>query len=490
MAHLRSSFVFFLAVASRAAGSKLLAVRRSIDSRDMRSRLEEPSVAPNLADNRSIALKSDKARGHPDASASGSLTCMRWTGGTCRYLGCSSERGQGAVCEASYCMCRSGSCADAQGKCVPNSQGDWIGEYSIRFNKPFVPSKPYLGIDDGGGAGRWFGVTGGIEWLAAVSRDDRQWKIAQTPNGRVRMENTKHPGSVLAIYNNRRRSDFMQRQSQRQRNSTRKMSDDDDLWPVLMKREAATPAEATFQIRHTARNGGGYELWDPIEQVSIASADPDTYGDSVVGKGVTECKRESVWTSDPCEGGKQLIGFEPTLPSKVQLNVAHAHIIAISILTWWQVGLIITCCVCTVVCCQSDENDPSSRPLIGHVVNSAQQAMGAREAQANAAKEAFAERIAGLWVLESDAGTFEYEFQKTLCHRMDVHGRAQGSSQWDTKFVGSLTAVNSADVGTLCWEDNDGTKFSLTFQDSTCSGKAKSGRQEVSLTGKRQEAGS
>merc|ERR1719331_2731048 len=43
-------------------------------------------------------------------------------------------------------MCKSGSCADSKGRCIPNSDGEWIGEYAIRFTMPFKSDKPYLGL--------------------------------------------------------------------------------------------------------------------------------------------------------------------------------------------------------------------------------------------------------------------------------------------------------------------------------------------------------
>ena len=55
-----------------------------------------------------------------------------------------------------------------------------------------------------------------------------------------------------------------------------------------MRVEATTPLEATFQVRPTLRNGGGYELWDPQHQVALANADPESWGDVVVERGVTD----------------------------------------------------------------------------------------------------------------------------------------------------------------------------------------------------------
>lgn len=501
-----------LAVVSRAngPGSKLISSRLAPESGDVEKRVDEPRAVPQRADNRSVVLhRADTdSKHHPEAKAAGSLTCMRWTGGSCRHLACREERGPFVTCEAGYCMCKPGTCADARGTCKPNFEGEWLGEYSIRFGKPFLPDRPFLGADkEGGGATGWAGANGGsgaVAWLAAVAASEKQWKIAQTPNGRVRLENTKHPGSVLTIYNNRRRSDFMQRKARHEkknmtadreaRHEKKKMSDDDDLWPVLMKLEAATPLAATFQIVPTMKNGGGYELWDPENDVSLASADPESWGDSVVGLGVTECYQESSWSSDPCEGGRHLIEFDPALPNKAFVKVHHAHIDAIGILTWWQTALLIGCCCCCAICFVSDEDNPNSKPLIVHTINAVGGAVESSREQRRAAEEerarernAFAQKIAGFWVIESEMGNFEYELQKTPVgdgfEGISVHGRAQGISEWDSMFPGQLLL----EVDQLSWDDDSGTKFRLTFRQDTCDGMASAGGKEVSLSGKRSE---
>jgi len=261
---------------------------------------------------------------------------------------------------------------------------------------------------------------------------------------------------------------------------------------MLIKLEAATPLEATFQIRPTMKNGGGYELWDPGTQVSLASADPDGWGDSVVEQGVTECYHKSFWSSDPCDGGRQLVAFEPKLPNDALVGVARSNIEAISILSAWQAWLLVGCFVLCGTCLWCDENDPNSKPLIAHVVSAVstaanRRAEDAREAEVERERErtAFAEKIAGSWVLESDIGTFEYELWKTS-EGMSVHGRAQGTSQWDSTFSGEILAHSSTNEETLCWKDDSGTTFTLEFENERCSGTASAvGGKQVSFVGKR-----
>jgi len=466
--------------------SKLNPSRLTVDGDDVPKRFE---------DNSSVVLKSADGQKHPAATAVGSLTCMRWTGGSCKFFACQEERR--ATCDEGYCMCKQGTCADSEGKCVPYSKGEWIGEYSIRFSKPFLPDRPFLGI------GSFDTVASGkIGPLATVSTSDKQWKIAQTPHGRVRLTNTKHPGSVLTMHvNRRRRSDFMQLQS---RPEQKKMSDNDDLWPVLKKLEETTPLEATFQVRPTLRNGGGYELWNPANQVSLANADPESWGDMVVKQGVTECYHKGMWGSDPCEEGRQLIAFDPALPSKVLVESHRANIVAIhSNVEWWMWSLFFFCLFCWLFglpCLDVLQEGFESRSAMA-----ASDAVLQRECALKA--QVFADKIAGSWVLESDVGTFEYELQTTSGQYerisfskysgISVHGREQGASKWDSMFAGQLCiqvnwpVVDGPGihvVDQLCWEDDSRTKFTLMFEDDTCSGAAMAaGGQEVSFTGKRTE---
>jgi len=115
-----------------------------------------------------------------------------------------------------------------------------------------------------------------------------------------------------------------------------KITDDDDLWPVLMPFEEAHPIYATFRVRPTAKDGGGYEIWDPQTQVALSSANPDWYfGDEATDRGMAECRV----AGGECDG-HQLVNFEPKLPHKatplVERDILYEH----GVLHWWQAGLI------------------------------------------------------------------------------------------------------------------------------------------------------
>merc|ERR1719253_1796090 len=118
---------------------------------------------------------------------------MRWTGGSCAMFSCSEERGP-TECVQTYCMCPRGLCADAEGKCV-RQQGKWLGDHSIRFENPYDPEKPYLGVANTPGVG--------AKSLAATSSSQRSWKIALTPGGHVRFESMDLPGNSIHLYPNR-----------------------------------------------------------------------------------------------------------------------------------------------------------------------------------------------------------------------------------------------------------------------------------------------
>merc|ERR1719265_447286 len=95
------------------------------------------------------------------------------------------------------------------------------------------------------------------------------------------------------------------------------ISDNDDLWPVLVNFQSAHPLDTTFQVRRTAEDGGGIEIWDPQHRVSLASADVKwAISDHVAKRGVAECATS--WTGGlfgSCEG-RQLVEFSPALPQE------------------------------------------------------------------------------------------------------------------------------------------------------------------------------
>lgn len=277
---------------------------------------------------------------HPEDM--GDLTCMRWTGGHCRMANCKEERGP-TECIEGLCLCAKGHCANAWGICV-NTPGEWIGSYALKFKNPYVPAKPYIGTQANDRA-----LFGPDRYLAGQSKSDPAWRMALTAAGFVRLESLEAPGNILTIhYNRRRRTDLLQQSKSKveQMNRTHgsehdsnrhKISDDDDLWPVLKPFEASTPIDSTFQVRAVEN---GHELWDPQFKVSLASADPDWYfDDAAADHGVAECSPNGWWGAK-CEG-RHVIEFQPTLPAKAVSEKEHIVIKAISDLYWWQAILLV-----------------------------------------------------------------------------------------------------------------------------------------------------
>merc|ERR1740138_255971 len=123
------------------------------------------------------------------------------------------------------------------------------------------------------------------------------------------------------------------------------ISDDDDMWPVLVVFSRAHPLDVTFRVRHTAKDGGGLEIWDPQTRHSLASGNPAWYSkDRVAARGIAECREPGMggWFSDGCEG-RQLVEFEPALPMEATPIVGRDYIYEVSTLNWWQMLLFIFC---------------------------------------------------------------------------------------------------------------------------------------------------
>lgn len=324
------------------------------------------------------AVKATHMRSNVSRVDMGDLTCMHWTGGHCRMASCKEERGP-TECIEGRCMCAEGYCANAWGKCV-NTPGEWIGSYALRFKNPYVPAKAYVGTEKNERS-----LFGADRYLAGQSDSDPAWRLALTAAGFVRLESLEAPGSILTIhYNRRRRTDLLQQANLRsssvlatestsrnrtdssKHNSNRhRISDDDDLWPVLKPFDASTPIDSTFQVRAV---DGGHELWDPQFKVSLSSADPDWWlDDSVADRGIAECSPNG-WFGATCEG-RHVMEFEPPLPAKAVSEKEHIVVQAISDLYLWQqiclVLLIIVVVLlfwgCIFFCCymkhQSSIND-------------------------------------------------------------------------------------------------------------------------------------
>lgn len=239
-------------------------------------------------------------------------------------------------------MCQPGSCAGSDGKCVANSEGEWIGEYAIRFSQPFIPDRAYLGIsrkDNTIDDKSWM-----ISTLDTTAQRTKQWKLAFTPNGRVRFEHTAYPGSVLTIHNRFRRhhgeGGLLQSSRQSKRgvmmNSSKTIEEEKNtaghshLWPLLIKLERADPIRATFQVRPTQLDGGGLEIWDPYTKVAIANTNEKlNYVGECHGFQRGECN------------GREFVEFEPELPAKARMSTARAIISEISAISVWQTLLFI-----------------------------------------------------------------------------------------------------------------------------------------------------
>eukprot|EP00747_Dinoflagellata_sp_TGD_P070343 gnl/TRDRNA2_/TRDRNA2_156554_c0_seq1.p1 gnl/TRDRNA2_/TRDRNA2_156554_c0~~gnl/TRDRNA2_/TRDRNA2_156554_c0_seq1.p1 ORF type:complete len:386 (-),score=41.24 gnl/TRDRNA2_/TRDRNA2_156554_c0_seq1:284-1441(-) len=286
----------------------------------------------------------------------GDLTCMRWTGGTCGWSDCKAERGP-TSCENTKCICLPGYCSDSSGKCTP-LKGEWVGDYSISFVKPYVSSKPYVGAEKNEGG--LFGP-GILKYpLASTADPSRMWRIASDSKGYVRLANLHFQSKVFTIYHNRRRrSDFFLQRDKEGKESAMSeamprhavalagISDDDDLWPMLMPLEDITPLSATFQIRETR---GGLEIWDPQQGVSLAGANPDWWiKDDVASRGISECYPES-WAVGACED-RQLVRFEPAISGEVISMGPQNKIRQITTLTKFQSFLVVIAVVLVFAGC-------------------------------------------------------------------------------------------------------------------------------------------
>jgi len=440
----------------------------------------------------------------------GSLTCMHWTGGTCLLSTCKPERGP-TVCESGKCMCQPGSCADAVGACIPNSKGEWIGEYAIRFMEPSLPHTAYLGL--GSGSSVISGPPGMIAGLGTIALNTKQWKIALTPNGRVRLQNTAHPDSVLTIYSNRRRG-FLQtsnhgltskaRQGNREQmaNSSsgsssahdaakkgKKTFGSYDLWPALVKLEKACPFDATFQVRPTVQDGGGLEIWDPHTKVAIANTNGEgTWtADAFDVDGIGECV-------DPQSGdclGRQLVEFEPPLPAKARETAVRAIITRISTLYLWQTVMIVLCCICTF--CLSQWLEAGGAEAMSRRVREV------RAAPAAPAGPPPRPLVYGRWTLTSELGSFEYQFNSGDNGTVDppepvtVRGKAADGT-WDDAMEGTwqLEATrwwrpgNSGPRWVLRFQGPDETNFEIDFINSdTLRGTATASDASMSFEGSR-----
>lgn len=247
----------------------------------------------------------------------GDLTCMKWTGGTCPFTFCKEERGP-TECIESKCMCPTGYCSNAIGECEPHMEGEWLGTYAISFEKPYAVEKPYIGASPG--LGIYMGEKGSeldvsattvdefrAQYPEATANSERQWKIALSPRAHVRFESVRYPGFVLSTLDN---------------------------IPVLMPLEHAHPIYTTFRVRPTAKDGGGYEIWDPHDQQALMSNNEELLL-SGEGQGVTEC----MVAKGVCDG-HQLVIFEPQLPHKATPIVGRDILAEHGILHWWQLALL------------------------------------------------------------------------------------------------------------------------------------------------------
>lgn len=285
----------------------------------------------------------------------GDLTCMRWTGGTCAFSSCLSSRGQ-TECTHGKCLCLPGHCANAEGVCEKQT-GKWLGKHAIRFLHPFVPKKPYVAVHKG--------------TLSITSDPGPFWRVALTSRGHVRFATDDN--QVLTIYSNRRRRSTNSALQTRamgaelphqheNRNETapagahpmalHKISDDDDLWPMLQPFDDSDPLEATFLVHHEA---DGLEIWDPQNGVALASADPDWWiEDSAADRGVAECYPSTLVSGD-CDGRNAIV-FEPALPEEAVTSEARIMIRQLTGLATWQYLLVgfalLCCCCCGGACCK------------------------------------------------------------------------------------------------------------------------------------------
>jgi len=303
---------------------------------------QDHPLIPGLNRNREL-LKAAIVTGKPATNSRspigfGSLKCMRWTGGTCRYSRCNKRRGN-TTCISGKCMCQPGSCAGSDGRCASNSEGEWIGEYAIRFSQPFDSDRPYLGLSS---RDNTRADTSWMIHLDTTADSAKQWKIAWTPNGRVRFEHTAHPGSVLTIYNHFKRHHGELLQSSRQSKPGVLMNTSEmigkgkntvghtHLWPMLVSLERADPIRATFQVRPTQLGGGGLEIWDPYAKVAIANSNVKT-------DAVGECHGKE---SGECTG-REFVEFEPSLPAKARMSTGRAVVKDISGIHVWQTLLFV-----------------------------------------------------------------------------------------------------------------------------------------------------
>lgn len=315
----------------------------------------------------------------------GDLTCMRWTGGTCGFSSCSADRGL-TECIEGKCFCTSGQCSDMHGVCQPEHEGEWLGRHAIRFLQAYDEDQPYISTTTETISDDESWTEAKCDVLAAVGNSSKEWKIALTPGGFVRLESAAKPGNVITIYNNRRRRTededfFLQAGSSPESNgsmapsvaasaspannsSENESSDpgdassDADLWPMLMNVETASPLAVSFQVRKVA---GGLELWNPAHGVSLASAEKSTSwlddGDPVTPHGVGECYPAGL-LSNGC-GNRELLRFEPELPESVVTTGDRKEVETVGGLRWWQIALIGFGCICLCFCilgmCSADD---------------------------------------------------------------------------------------------------------------------------------------
>jgi len=93
--------------------------------------------------------------------------------------------------------------------------------------------------------------------------------------------------------------------------------------------------------------------------------------------------------------------------------------------------------------------------------------------------------ISGTWSLQSGMGTFEYKFamENEKAFSLIVQGRPEGK-EWDPEYQAHFT-----DGKTMNWQDNQGTAFTVTFEDAQKFGgwaKATNG-SELAFVGFRQK---
>lgn len=274
----------------------------------------------------------------------GDLACMRWTGQTCVATPCPNASGP-AGCASGRCLCAPGYCATPKGECV-DTPGVWLGRYAIRFQNPSDGmDAPYLRVS---------GLPLGSTDAKAASATLPRWRLALTTPGFVRLQSDQLRDGVFTLYENRRRRTRHGRRPGHRLLEPRQVvpaghlvgnsgpwttrffqDKDQDLWPMVRPLEDVSPLDATFMLRE--RSGGGVEIFDPQHGVSLATPDDGSFFfiSSRLTKSAAKCAPGADFSAEAC-GGRQLVAFEPALPTKAVSQEGPITIREISGLCWRQ----------------------------------------------------------------------------------------------------------------------------------------------------------